>query len=304
MPLTICRECGTAVPAQTHACPKCGASMALAPTPYRPAPPPRPPEERETPKWLTAVGWAAVVAVCALFALYFLGVTSAVDRRDTEKAELAREAEHMLRVDAWMQDTSFNAPPPESAGRPAPTSARAKRMWVVGRMLVDRAVREREVMRRHGLTDDAPPSVWGTPRYWANAGAYPEVRTYLEGHVAAVAEIEKTSAAWMEARTAALARESGMPAREIRDLFPPDFAGTASGEARLASTRLEVHRELLRLDPRVHHAGGNQLSYEREEDFHRVEGLMAKVNDANAHWRQTWESKEARDAAAVTRALR
>ncbi|HVG45867.1 MAG TPA: hypothetical protein VM890_14095 [Longimicrobium sp.] len=278
--------------------------MALAPHAVVPPAPRRPPEEPETFRWLTAAGWVAVVAVCALFALYFLGVTSAVGRRDTEKAEVEREAEHMRMVDAWMRDTSFNAPPPVSADWPAPTSARAKRMWLVGRMLVDRAVWDREVMRRHGLKDREPPAAWGTPRYWANAGAYPEVRTHLEGHVAAIAEIEKTSAAWLEARTAALARESGMPAGEIRGIFPPDFAGVALDDARLAKARLEIHRDLVRMDPRVHHAGGTQLRYEREDDFRRVDGLMAKLNEANAHARQARARRQGRDAAALTRALR
>ena len=277
----------------------------MAPVPhaaYRPAPPPRPAaEEPKLPRLLTAVGWVAIAAGCALFAFFFFRGAAASGRRATEKAEVAREVEHMRRVDAWMRDTSANAPVPDSAGRPVPTSDRAKRMWVVSRMLVDRAVWEREVMQRHGAGGYSPPAAWSTPRYWANAGAYPEVRTYLEGRVAAIAEIEKTSAAWVEARTAALARESGMSAREVRDLFPPDFGAAALDEARLAKARLEIHRDLVRMDPQVHHGGGNQLRYDREDDYHRVDALLAKLNDASAYARQARERRVAGEVAALSR---
>lgn len=306
MPLTSCRECGTAVPAHSHACPKCGARMAPAPhAAYRPAPP-RPPEpERPWWKtasgWLTAAGWAVIVAGGVLFALFVVRANAAADRRAAEEAEVAREEEHRREVDAWLRDTSASAPVPESAGRPVPTSAGAKRMWVINRMLVDRSVWEREVMKRHGVEDDKPPPVdWGLSRYTAyvaNARAHPEVGTYLEGRAAAIAEIEKTSAAWVEERTAALARESGMPASEIRDIFPRDFAGAALDEARKVNAMLEIHRHLVRVDPRVQHGGGNRLRWEREDDADRFEELLAKQNDAVAASNQARVRRLARERA-------
>jgi len=276
--------------------------MAPAPAAYRPAPP-RPPEEPETPRWLTAAGWVAVVAVCALFALFFFRASSAAGRRATEKAEVAREMEYLRRVDAWLQDTSASAPPPEGAGRRVPTSDRAKRMWAVGRMLVDRSTWEREVMERHGVRGNTPPAAWGTPRYWGNARAFPEVGTYLEGRAAAIAEIDRTSAAWMAERTAALARESGMAAPEIRDLFPRDFAEVGFGEAQLADAMLEMHRHLVRVDPRVQHGEGNQLLWKREDDVRRAEELVAKLNDADAASKRARVRRLARERAAITRAI-
>lgn len=311
MSLTSCRECGTAVSNHSHACPKCGARMApVSHAAYRPAPPrpapPRPPEEPERPRWLTAAGWAAAVAGCVLFALFLFRASAAADRRAAEEAEIAREEEHRRKVDAWIQDTSANAPVPESAGRPVPTSDRAKQMWVISRMLVDRSLWEREVVERHGARDDRSPAAWGTPRYVAyvaNARAYPEVGTYLEGRAAAIAELEKTSAAWVEERTAALARESGMPVSEIRDIFPRDFAGVARDEAPEVDAMLEIHRHLVRVDPRVQHGGGNRLLWEREDDARRFEELLAKQNDAVAASNQARVRRLARERAALSRVI-
>jgi hypothetical protein len=256
-------------------------------------------EEPERPGWVTAAGWVAVAALCALIALFLFRSSQAAGRRATEKDEVAREEEHMRRVLAWLPDTLASTPVPESP--PAPTSPRAKRMWVSSRMLKERKVWDREVMRRHGVRSFNPPAAWGTPRYWANARTYPEVGTYVEGRAAMMAEIEKTSAAWMEARTAALARESGLPAREIRDLFPRDFAGALLDEARLADAMLQMHRQLVRIDPRVHHAGGNQLRYEREDDFQRVQELIAKLNEATASFRQARARRNAAEGAVLSR---
>jgi hypothetical protein len=273
--------------------------MALDPRAgYRPAPP-RPPVERERPGWVTAAGWVGVAALCALIGLFIVRATQGASRRATEQAEVAREEEHKNRVLTWMADTSASAPVPENP--PPPTSPRAKRMWVRSRMLKERKAWEDQVMERHGLRSYDAPAAWRTPRYWANAATYPEVGKYVEGRVAVMAEIERTSAAWMEARTAALARESGMAVQEIRDIFPRDFAAALLDDARLADVMLEVHRQLVRIDPRVHHAGGTQLRYEREDDYQRVDALIAKLNAAAADSRQAHSRRTATETAALAR---
>ncbi len=309
MALTACPQCGAAVPAHSHTCPTCGASLApVSCAAYRPAPP-RPPEP-ERPWWRTGGGWlnaAALVVLVAggvLLAQFFFRASAEADRRATEKTEVARETVHLLTVDAWAQDTSGNTPVPESAGRPVPTSARAKRMWVVSRMLVDHTVWKQQVMARHGIEDNRLPAAWGTARYYANARAYPEVGRYVEGHAAATAEIEKTSGAWMEEHVAALARESGMPAREIRDIFPPGFERLPPGKARFSDVLLEMHRQLVRMDPRVHHAGGDQLRYEREDDVRRVEELEAELRALIASTQREQQRKLEREADAISRAMR
>ena len=306
MTLTSCRDCGAVLPAHAHACPSCGASTAPAALAYRPAPP-RPPEPerpwwRTGAGWGTAAGWAAVVAVCVLAGLFVFRLSGEADRKAAAEAEEAREVEHMLEVDAWTRDTSFNAAVPGGARRPVPTSDAAKRMWVMSRMLVDRRVREREVEERHGVRNRRLPEAWETPRYQANARSYPEVGRYLEGRAAAFAEIENTSAAWMEERIAALARESGLPAPEIRDLLPRGFAGAAPGEERTIAALLEMHRHLVRVDPRVRSAGGNLLTSEREDDLRRLHALEVKIEEAAAARIQGKTRKSAEDVAAMVRA--
>ncbi|HEU4453852.1 MAG TPA: hypothetical protein VFR81_12375 [Longimicrobium sp.] len=306
MTLTSCRDCGAVLPAHAHACPSCGASTAPAALAYRPAPP-RPPEPerpwwRTGAGWGTAAGWAAVVAVCVLAGLFVLRLSGEADRKAAAEAEEAREVEHMLEVDAWTRDTSFNAAVPGGARRPVPTSDAAKRMWVMSRMLVDRRVREREVEERHGVRNGRLPKAFDTPHYRANARSYPEVGRYLEGRAAAFAEIEKTSAAWMEERIAALARESGLPAPEIRDLFPRGFAGAAPGEERTIAALLEMHRHLVRVDPRVRSAGGNLLTSEREDDLRRLHALEVKIEEAAAARIQGKTRKSAEDVAAMVQA--
>lgn len=308
MSLTACRECGTAVPANAHACPKCGASLApVSYAAYRPAPrPPAPPERpwwRTASGWGNAAGWMVIAGACVLFGLFAVRASAAGDRREVEEAEMAREEEHMRRVNAWVQDTLATATLSDSAGRPVPTSARARRMWVTSRMRVERRVWEREIMERHGVKRSMSLDEWLTPRYQADAREYPAVGRYVEGRVAAIAEIEKTFPAWMEARTAALARESGMPAAEIRGLFPPDFGATAMDEARLAGVMLEFHRHFVRVDPRVHHAGGKNLRFEREDDVRAGSALVKTLNDAIAASDRTRESRLAREQAALARAI-
>ena len=271
----------------------------------RPAPP-RPPAEPERPWWRTpggwmnAAGWGVIVAGCVLLAIGFVRSSAAADRRATERAEVAREKEHLRNVNVWIQDTSANAAVPESASRPVPTSDRARRMWVVNRMLVDRSVRERELMERHGVKGYTPPAAWETARYQANARTYPEVGRYLEGRVAAIAEIETTSDAWMEERAAALARESGLPLEEIRGIFPSDFARGTAEETRLADAMLQVHRHLARIDPRVRHAGGDQLLYERVDDARRFEALVVNMNDAAALVKHAQKRRRDRQNAALS----
>jgi len=303
MALTNCRECGAAVPAHSHACPTCGAKIAPIPDAvYRPAAP-RPAEEPERRGWVTAAGWVVLAAVIAFGGLFFYRASTSADRRATERAEMAREVEHMQTVNAWIQDTTFNTPVPQTAGWPAPTTDRAKRLWVINRMLVDGRVWEQRVMERHGVKGYEPPPAWGTPQYWADARSYPEVGRYLEGRAAAMAEIRKTSAAWAGERAAALARESGLPAREIREIFPTDFGAGALDAAGLADAMLQLHRHLVRVDPRVHHAGGNQLRWEREDDFRRSQELLARMNAAADSTKQAQARRLSRQFAALTGAI-
>lgn len=304
MPLTACRECGTAMPAHSHACPKCGARTAPASyAGFRPAPPLRP-QEPERPRWLTAAGWAAAVAVCGIFALFLFRLSTAADQNAAAEVEMAREQEHMVKVVRWMQDTSSTVPAPASAGRPVPASDLPKRLWAISRMLVDVRVWEREVMERHGAGNGRPPAAWWTPGYVASARAHPEVGTYLEGRAAAIAEIEKTSAAWLEERTAALARESGLPASEIRGIFPGAFVGVASDEARMTDAMLRMHRHLVRVDPRVRPAAGDRQLWEREEDYRRFETLAEMLNDATASFQQARGKRVDEQVAALNQWIR
>lgn len=252
---------------------------------------------------MSAAGWAVVVGALALLVIWFVRGSMEAGRRETEKAEVAREEEYRRSVNVYVQDTSANAAVPGRAGHPVPTSGRAKRMWVVSRMLVDRSSREREILERHGVRGTMSMTTWLTPRYQADARDFPEVGRYLEGRAAATAEIRKTSAAWMEERTAALARESGMPVQEIRALFPADFAGVTEEEARLEEVTLEFHRHFVRVDPRVHHAGGKELRFEREDDVRRGNELVVTLNAASAAADRARERRLAVERAALARAI-
>lgn len=304
MSLTSCRECGAAVPANSHACPSCGA--ALAPVPYavyRPAAP-RPPEPK-TPWWRTlggVVGWAIILGVLAVIVVAFVRGSGEAGRRKVEKAEMAREGEHMRKVFVWMQDSTW-ALNPDSVRRPVPTSARAKRVWAISQMLVDRRAWEREVMQRHGVEGDTLPAVMETARYQGNARDYPQVGRYLERRAAAIEEIEKTSAAWVQEHVAALARESGLPADEVRGLFPSDFGGRAVDNAGHVNALLEMHRHYVRVDPRVRPAGGDMLSWQREDEAHRANELAARASAAATEAGQARERRNTSEKAAFSRVV-
>lgn len=303
MPLTPCPQCGTAVSPHADACPNCGATLAPVPLAAYPPIPPRPPAEPDRSRWVTAAGWVVLVALGVLVALFLFRKSREADQRAAEQAEMAREQEHLHAVDAWLQDTSANAPPPASAGRPVPTSNRAKRVWAISRILVDRTLRAREIMQRHGAASRRAPAAWITPRYVASARTYPQVRRYMEGRAAAIAEIRTTAAAWMDERTATLARESGIAAEELRNIFPRDFAGMSEEEERQANTMLEMHRHWERVDPRVSYIGENQLSWQSEADMRRTNELLEKLNRNDAAAAQARARRFARDRAAVLRAI-
>lgn len=311
MSLTVCHECGAAVPARSQTCPACGASMAPAPVAaYRPQPAaPRAPAPPERPWWRTgrgwgtAAGWVLVAAVFAFAGSFLYRLSGAVDQGATEEAEMKREREHTMVVDAWLADTSANAPPPDSTGRPVPTSTRAKRLWAANRLLVDRALWERAVMKRHGITGYAQPAAWTTAAFQANAREYPAVAAFVDGRAAAIAELDKASDAWMAERTAALARESGLPAEEIRALLPSDFARLTPEELRLMEAMQQLHRHLVRVDPRVRHAGGNQLRFEREDDARRFHELAVSLERANALTVQAQERRRYGQAATLRRLM-
>jgi hypothetical protein len=305
MALTSCRECGSAVSDRAQACTRCGAPTAPSyPAAYRLAPRISPKAEKR-PAWATVAGWAAVLAGCALFALLLFRWSAEVDRRvATEEAEMKGEEEHMRKVIAWMQDTTGTVALPGGADRPAPTSDRAKRAWVVGRMLEDQWMWEQQMLAQHGANPQEPPRGWGTGHYQANARSYPNVGKYLEGRVAALAEIEELSAAWMEERTAALARESGMPAWEIQDMFSPEFGGSEWYEEEAAEASLAVHRHLVLVDPRVQYeARTDRLLFDREDEMRRADELEAKLRSAFDVWKQAQEKGNAEAVAALYREI-
>jgi hypothetical protein len=271
---------------------------------YRPLPP-RPLAKPERSGWWTAAGWAAALAGCVLFGVLVIRWAAEVDRRAAaEKAEMAREEEHMRKVIAWVQDTTGTAPLPGSADRPAPTSDRAKRPWVIGRMLEDHWLWERQIMASHGYSPNEPPKAWGTGRYQGSARSYPEVGKFLEGRVAALAEIEELAAAFMEERTAALARESGMPVWEVQELFSPDYAGTEWYEEEAAEAMLAFHRHLVRIDPRVQYeARTDRLLFDDEDEMRRAEELETKLRSAMDVWKQAREKRTAEGVAALYREI-
>lgn len=307
MPLTSCRNCGSAVHARSHACPQCGASLAPALPAY--ALPPRPPAPPERPwwktagGWVTAAGWMVILAGVAVVGLFIVRASAESGRRATENAEVETERAYQRKLTAWIRDTSATTPVPEGRGRPVPTSTRGKRMWVVSEMLMARTLWEREVLKRHNVDDFRSPAAWGTTRYQASARDYPEVAAYLEGRVAVIAELRKTSAARMEERVAALARESGMPTRQIRDLFPANFLGVTEEEARQADVMLEVHRHYVRMDPRVRYAGGEELLYQRPDDVRRTHEIVARLHRANTLANEARQRKFAEERAFLSRAI-
>jgi len=300
MALTACRACGTPMPAHSHACPKCGATLAPGPVAYRP-PPPRPPQEPEGSPWRTAAGWVFLMAVLAFGGTFFYRVSAGMDQAARAEAEMVEEDEHVRRAAAWVQDT-LPSPVPESG--PVPTSDVAKRMWVIRRMLVDRTVWEREVAERHGIKSFSLPTVWNSPDFQANARAYPEMTRYVNGRVAVAAEIQKTSARWIDERTAALARESGVPAAEIAAIFPRDGGGVPEADARVADAMMKAHRHLLDMDPRVEPAGGDRLSYDRKDDMLRIHDLMRQLNEAMEIANEAREQRLASEFSAIPRVTR
>lgn len=312
MSLKSCPECGAVVPAN-RPCPRCAARLAPAAAPmdapahepvaYRPAPS-RPPEAPKGFRWGTALAWVILVVGGVLVADFFYRLSTEIDQGAMAEEEMAREREHLRTVLAWMRDTTATAQALDSAGRPAPTSDRAKRLWVINRILVDRHVWEREVMTRHGARGDTPPEPWGTARYQASARAHPAVGKYLEGRVAAIAEIGRTSAAWLQERTAALSRESGIPTGEIGGILPPGFGAVAPAQAPLANAMLQMHRHFVSMDPRVRHTGDTELVYEREEDIRRTQALVARHNEAMAAWNQAQVRRVDQEVAALNQWIR
>ena len=275
----------------------------MPPLPVQRPLPPRPAPKPERPWWRTAVDWAVLVAVCAVVGTFFYRLSTNTDRAVTEKEEVAREIEHLIDLRVWGQDTTGQAPPPASAARPVPTTTRAKRIWVLSRMTVDGTLWTREVMKRHGLASEKLIAAWSTGQYQANARAHPEVGKHLEARLAAITEIDKTAAAWTEEHIAALARESGLPASEIRDIVPPEAVHPAPGAVRLAEALLDLHRHLVRIDPRVEYAGGRELRFQREEDLRRFQELIRAANEAAVALDQARQAKAAAHGAAFNRVI-
>lgn len=301
MALTACRECGTAMPAHAHACPKCGASRAPGPVAYRP-PPPRPPQEPEGSSWRTAAGWVLLLAVLAVCGIFFYRVSGAIDQHALAEAEVEREHEQVLTALAWVQDTLPTTPAPDSG--PMPTTPVAKRMWVIRRMEVARAVWEREIRARHGASGFNPPAPWPSVQYQGNARSRPALAKWFEGRLAAASEIRQASAAWIDERTAALAKESGMPAAEIAAIFPRDHGGVPEAEAKLADAFLEVHRHLVDADPWVRPGEGHSLAYQREDDLLRYNELAQKLDEAARATSQARARRITTVVAALPRAIR
>ena len=102
---------------------------------------------------------------------------------------------------------------------------------------------------------------------------------------------------------AALARESGLTASEIRDIVPPEPVRPAPGEVQLAEALLALHRHLVRIDPRVEYAGGNELRFQREVDVRRFQELAAAARKAVAAVERGRQTKAATQAAAFNRVI-
>jgi hypothetical protein len=67
---------------------------------------------------------------------------------------------------------------------------------------------------------------------------------------------------------------------------------------------LALHRQYVRMDPRVHFAGGDQLRFESEDDIRRVDELAARVSQAIAYSNQEGERRQARAIAALYREIK
>jgi hypothetical protein len=242
-----------------------------------------------------------LLAVLAFSGAFFYRLSTRLDQQALAKAEILQEDEHVRRAVAWVQDT-LPSTVPESG--PVPTSDVAKRMWVIRRMLVDRTLWEREVTERHGIKSFGLPTVWNSAHFQANARAYPEMARYVDGRAAAAAEIQKTSARWIGERTAALARESGVPAAEIAAIFPRDGGGVPEADARLADAMMKAHRHLVNMDPRVQPGGGDLLLYEREDDMLRIRELRRQLSEALHSANEAREQRLASEVYAIPRVTR
>lgn len=265
---------------------------------YRPAPPrPEVPERRwwrTVGGWFNAASWVGLVAVGGFLAFVIVTQGTAADRRAIEEKEAARvraveeeevvrETMHLRRVTAWLQNSPAQGPTPDSSGRPVPTSDRAKRMWVVNRMLVDGAVWRQGILERHGVGGANPLEAMdpaALARYAVDARRYPKLGAYVNDRAAAVAEIQRSYDAWTEEYVATLAQEAGLPVEEVRLLLPQGMIGVTSEEVWESNALLNRHRHLIRIDPRAHHAGGRKMGFERREDLRRLHELQAEVNEA------------------------
>lgn len=188
-----------------------------------------------------------------------------------------------------LQETASRFAAAMEPGEKIPEDVEARITWASGWALSDVADHYGKLASDRDLDPREYPEAWLTARYSADAGDYPQVRSYFAALRDYAAKADSSTEAVYTARYRARLMETGYTARqaEVMAASIPDDAAEAMKARQsvlrlsgtLADSALALHDHLVRVDARAHYDGAKNMAlFDRTTDLRRTTALMAAVS--------------------------
>jgi hypothetical protein len=218
----------------------------------------------------------AIPAATFILAFLFTGavLTNRQSEADTETAAL--------------QETAARFATATKSDAPIPAGVEARIAWASGLALSDLEQHYGKLASDRDIDPREYPEEWLTARYTADAGDYPQVRSYFAAYRDYVTVADSTTQevyakgyrTWLmqagytlqqaELMAASIPKEAAEAMRMRQD----DFQLSAE----MADSALALHAYLVRADARAHYDGEKNVArFERNDERRRATGLFAAV---------------------------
>lgn len=189
---------------------------------------------------------------------------------------------------AALQETAARFATATDPDESIPAGVEARIAWASGLALNDLEQHYGKLASDRDIDPGEYPDVWLTARYSADAGDYPQVRSYFAAYRDYVAVADSTTREVYASRYRAWLMEAGYTVRQAELMAASIPAEAAEAmkmrqddfqrSAQVADSALVLHAYLVRADARAHYDGGKNLArFERNDERRRALTLLGAV---------------------------
>ena len=176
-----------------------------------------------------------------------------------------------------LQETASRFAAATDPGEEIPTDVEARIAWASGWALSDLAHHYSRLASDRDVDPREYPEAWLTARYSADAGDYPQVRSYFAAVRDYAARADSSTESVYTASYRARLMEAGYTARQAEAMRHRRDGFQLSGI--IADSALVLHDHLVRVDARAHYdAAKNMALFDRTADLRRTSALVDAVS--------------------------